>query len=170
MSHWVLSNQAKDIKPKLLKPKSIQYYFQHSTKNFLLESMAIFSQNINNLLLFFNSVAVYYPPETTTVSIYDKLKQHEPSIARCSFEFFARGQLLQELLEKASDPDMLLCDSLGVSSTDLKTFDDVIAGKLKEKAPEGFNLLKVAQERGWFGFYNCNKLVCRSILIRYVMK
>lgn len=91
---------------------------------------------------------VYYPPETTTVSIYDKLKQHEPSIARCSFEFFARGQLLQELLEKASDPDMLLCDSLGVSSTDLKTFDDVIAGKLKEKAPEGFNLLKMAQERG----------------------
>ena len=121
-------------------------------------------------MLFFNSVAVYYPPETTTVSIYDKLKQHEPSIARCSFEFFARGQLLQELLEKASDPDMLLCDSLGVSSTDLKTFDDVIAGKLKEKAPEGFNLLKMAQERGWFGFYNCNKLVCRSIFIRYVMK
>lgn len=136
----------------------------------MLKSTAIFSQNINKLLLFFNSVAVYYPPETTTISIYDKLKQHEPSIARCSFEFFARGQLLQELLEKASDPDMLLCDSLGVSSTDLKTFDDVIAGKLKEKAPEGFNLVKMAQERGWFGFYNCNKLVCRSILIRYVMK
>ena len=52
MSHWVLSNQAKDIKPKLLEPKSIQYYFQHSTKNFLLKSTAIFSQNINKLLLF----------------------------------------------------------------------------------------------------------------------
>ncbi|PFX16105.1 Phosphoinositide 3-kinase adapter protein 1 [Stylophora pistillata] len=42
---------------------------------------------------------------------------------------------------------MLLCDSLGVSSTDLKMFDDVIAKKVKEKAPEGFNLLKIAQER-----------------------
>ena len=99
------------------------------------------------------SFAVYYPPECTTVSIYDKLKQHETSIAHCSFEFFSRSQLLHEVLEKASDPDMLLCDSLGISTADIKMFDDAMARKVQEKAPGEFSLLQITQERGWFNVF-----------------
>lgn len=88
---------------------------------------------------------VYYPPETTIVSIYDKLKEHEPSIARCSFEFFSRSQVLDELLEKATCPKQLLCDSLGVSTANITMVDEVIARKIQQKSPHEFHLLEIPQ-------------------------
>lgn len=88
---------------------------------------------------------MYYPPETTIVSIYDKLKQHEPSIARCSFQFFSRGQVLDDLLEKATCPEQLLCDSLGVSAASITMVDEVIARKIQQKSPHEFHLLEIPQ-------------------------
>ena len=88
---------------------------------------------------------VYYPPETTVVSIYDKVKQHEPFIARCTFEFFSRSQVLEELLEKATDPELLLCDSLGVSPANITMLDEVIARKIQQKSPHEFHLLEIFQ-------------------------
>lgn len=90
-------------------------------------------------------LAVYFPPETTIVSIYDKVKQHEPFIARCSFEFYSRSQVLDELLEKATDPSQLLCDSLGVSTGNITMFDEVIASKIQQKSPNEFHLLDIPQ-------------------------
>lgn len=88
---------------------------------------------------------MYYPPETTIVSIYDKIKQHEPYIARCSFEFFSRSQELDELLEKATNPEQLLCDSLEVSTASITMVDEVIARKIQQKTPHEFQLLEIPQ-------------------------
>jgi len=90
-------------------------------------------------------LAVYYPPETTIVTIYDKLKQHEHFIARCSFEFFSRSQMLDELLEKASCPEQLLCDSLGISTASITMVDEILARKIQQKSPHEFHLLEIPQ-------------------------
>lgn len=98
---------------------------------------------------------MYYPPEPTTVTLYDKVKQHEPPIAQCSFEFFSRSQVLEELLEKSSSPEQLLCDSLGISTADMTMFDEVMARKIQHKSPNDFHLLEIPQtgqaEGWWFG-------------------
>ncbi|XP_078374057.1 uncharacterized protein LOC144657583 isoform X1 [Oculina patagonica] len=88
---------------------------------------------------------VYFPPETTIVTVYDKVKTHEPFIARCTFEFFSRNQVLEELLDKATDPEQLLCDSLGASTANIKMFDEIIARKIQEKSPHQFHLLEISQ-------------------------
>lgn len=88
---------------------------------------------------------VYYPPEITIVTIHDKLKQHEPSIARCSFQFFSRSQVLDELLEKATCPEQMICDSLGVSTANITMVDEVIARKIQQKSPHEFHLLEIPQ-------------------------
>ena len=88
---------------------------------------------------------MYYPPETTIVSIYDKIKQHEPSIARCSFQFFSRSQALDELLEKATCPEQMICDSLGISTASITMVDEVIARKIQQKSPHEFHLLEIPE-------------------------
>ncbi|XP_078374517.1 phosphoinositide 3-kinase adapter protein 1-like [Oculina patagonica] len=88
---------------------------------------------------------VYFPPETTIVTVYDKVKPHEPFVARCTFEFFSRSQVVEELLDKATDPQQLLCDSLGASTCNIKMFDEVIARKIQQKSPHEFHLLEIPQ-------------------------
>lgn len=89
---------------------------------------------------------VYYPPGKTTVTIYDKIKQHDPFIAQCSFEFVSRSQILGDVLEKATDPQQLLCDSCGISTADMKQFDEAMAKQIQQKAPNDFHLLDSTQE------------------------
>ena len=84
---------------------------------------------------------MYYPPEKTIVTIYDKIKQYDPFIANCSFEFVSRSQVLNDLLEKATDPEELLCSSFGISTTDIKQFDKAMAQKVKQKTPNDFHIL-----------------------------
>ena len=86
-------------------------------------------------------LAVYYPPEKTAVTIYDKIKQYDPFIADCSFEFVSRSQVLHDLLEKGTDPEQLLCSSVGISTVDIKQFDKAMAQKIKRKSPNDFHLL-----------------------------
>ena len=84
---------------------------------------------------------MYYPPEKTTVTIYDKNKHYDPFIADCSFEFVSRSKVLQDLLEKVTDPEELLCSSFGISTADIKQFDKAMAQKIKRKSPHDFHLL-----------------------------
>lgn len=84
---------------------------------------------------------VYYPPEKTTVTLYDKNKHYDPFIADCSFEFVSRSKVLQDLLEKVTDPEELLCSSFGISTADIKQFDEAMAQKIKRKSPHDFHLL-----------------------------
>ena len=97
-------------------------------------------------ILFLFVPSVYYPPGKTTVTIYDKIKQHDPFIAQCSFEFVSRSQILGDVLEKATDPQQLLCDSCGISTADMKQFDEAMAKQIQQKAPNDFHLLDGTQE------------------------
>ena len=90
--------------------------------------------------------AVYYPPGKTTVTIYDKIKQHDPFIAECSFEFVSRNQILADVLERATDPQQLLCDSCGISTADITQFDEAMAKQIQQKAPNDFHLLDDTQK------------------------
>ena len=84
---------------------------------------------------------MYYPPEKTTVTLYDKNKHYDPFIAECSVEFVSRSKVLQDLLEKVTDPEELLCSSFGISTSDIKQFDEAMAQKIKRKSPHDFHLL-----------------------------
>ena len=53
--------------------------------------------------------------------------------------------MLDELLEKASCPERLLCDSLGVSTANMTMVDQMIACKIQQKTPHGFHLLEIPQ-------------------------
>ena len=53
--------------------------------------------------------------------------------------------MLDELLEKATSPDQLLCDSLGVSTANITLVDEVIARKIQQKSPHEFHLLEIPE-------------------------
>jgi len=58
-------------------------------------------------------LAVYYPPEKTTISIYDKKNPQETLNAECYFEFISQSQALEDLLKKSKETIQLFCDSCG---------------------------------------------------------
>ena len=49
--------------------------------------------------------------------------------------------MLENLLEKVTDPEKLLCEVLGISLADMSIFDEALAIKMKHKFPNGFHLI-----------------------------
>ena len=77
--------------------------------------------------------------------------------------------MLDELLEKATCPEQMICDSLGVSTSNIKMVDEVIARKIQQKSPHEFHLLEIpqtGQAKGLFCFVV--SLQCLKVFLKLV--
>ena len=82
--------------------------------------------------------------------------------------------MLDELLEKAANPEQLLCDSLGVSTASITMVDEVTARKIQQTTPHEFHLLEIpptGQAEGWFcDIVNYLQLMLVLSVLSYILE
>lgn len=58
------------------------------------------------------------------------------------FKFLSREEILADILrDYTGDPVTFMCESLGISPSDISALDDALAITFKRNMPKGFNLL-----------------------------